>query len=166
MWAPDLKEYGGAIYERIAAALEGDIHAGRLTPGSRLPTLKELAARIGVTPGTVNRAYELAQRRGLVEGEVGRGTFVLRRAELSVNRPLNPTIAQDSGNDIIDLSIVKPNLLLQEPYIRTALAELAQSSSLPDMLDTHRTVAILCIVRQAQSGCSAVAFLRGRNRCF
>ncbi|RQZ60468.1 PLP-dependent aminotransferase family protein [Burkholderia cepacia] len=135
MWAPDLKEYAGAIYERIAAALESDIHAGRLTAGARLPTLKELAAQIGVTPGTVNRAYELAQRRGLVEGEVGRGTFVLRRETPAASRAQSVPPVQDSSGGIIDLSIVKPNLLLQEPYIRAALGELAQSSSLPDMLD-------------------------------
>jgi len=135
MWKPSLKGYEGAIYEKIAAALEKDIQAGGLLPGTRLPTLKELAAWIGVTPGTVNRAYELARRRGLVEGEVGRGTFVLQRASGDMPQPSASQSAQDAPDDLIDLSIIKPNLYLQEPYIRSTLRELAQSSVLPDMLD-------------------------------
>lgn len=136
MWEPDLKQYDGAIYEKIAAALESDVRAGRLQPGTRLPTLKELAARLGVTPGTVNRAYELAQRRALVEGEVGRGTFVLNReGRKEAGRSAVSPSASDPAPDAIDLSIVKPNLQIQEPYMRAALAELAQSGCLPDMLD-------------------------------
>ena len=134
MWSPDLDKFEGAIYARIADALESDIRAERLLPGTRLPTLKELAATVGVTPGTVNRAYELAQRRGLVEGEVGRGTFVLGKPA-----PNEPSAAGASfpaaTNDIIDLSIVKPNLEIQEPYVRATLSELAQSQTLTDMLD-------------------------------
>lgn len=139
MWAPDLHEFDGAIYTRIADALENDIRTGRLAPGTRLPTLKELAALVGVTPGTVNRAYELAQRRGLVEGEVGRGTFVLNKAARSSasRSSVAPTAprSDESKTDVIDLSIVKPNLQLQEPFIRTALGELARSNGLLDMLD-------------------------------
>jgi DNA-binding transcriptional MocR family regulator len=137
MWTPDLQEFDGAIYERIAAALETDIRAGRLLPGTRLPTLKALAAQVHVTPGTINRAYELAQRRGLVEGEVGRGTFVLGRTPPAAGAPPAAQVGatQAAASDVIDLSIVKPNLALQEPYVRAALGELAQSNALPDMLD-------------------------------
>lgn len=130
MWAPDLHEGDGPIYERIAAALERDIAAGRLAPGARLPTLKELAAALGVTPGTINRAYELAQRRGLIDGEVGRGTFV--RGAAPIAPPARPVIDADAT---IDLAIVKPNLALQEPHVRAAMLELAQSPQLADMLD-------------------------------
>lgn len=145
MWQPTLLESDGPLYERIAASLARDIQAGRLASGSRLPTLKELAAQLGVTPGTVGRAYELAQRRGLVDGEVGRGTFVreagnggdvrpLSTGSLPLSRPI-PATASDLASDRVDLSIVKPNLEIQEPYLRAALADLAQASYLPEMLD-------------------------------
>ena len=49
---------------------------GTLSAGDRLPTHRKLAARLGVTVGTVSRAYAEAERRGLTVGEVGRGTFV------------------------------------------------------------------------------------------
>ena len=50
--------------------------SGRLSAGDRLPPQRELAEALGVTVPTVTRAYSLAARRGLVGGEVGRGTFV------------------------------------------------------------------------------------------
>jgi len=143
IWTPKLQAADGAIYERIAAAIERDIRAGKLRAGNRLPTLKELAGTLGVTPGTVNRAYELAQRRGLVDGEVGRGTFVRESAVRQSGRERLPLVTEshtpasplDAVPESVDLSIVKPNLLLQEPYVRAALAELAQAPILSDMLD-------------------------------
>lgn len=138
MWSPNLSNSGEPLYERIAAALERDIRSGLLDAGSRLPTLKELAAVLGITPGTVNRAYELARRRGLVEGEVGRGTFVRSQVEkvaTEVPRPAPTHLPEAASGELIDLSIVKPNLALQEPYMRSAMLELAHSHMLTDMLD-------------------------------
>jgi len=60
----------------VVDALARDIRSGRLQPGDRLPTQRDLAAAIGVTVGTVTRAYQLAARQGLVGGEIGRGTYV------------------------------------------------------------------------------------------
>ena len=76
MWRPLLTGRSGPRYLAIAAALGEDVASGALPPGSRLPTHRELAERLGVTVGTVSRAYAEAARRGLVTGEVGRGTFV------------------------------------------------------------------------------------------
>ena len=50
--------------------------SARLAAGAQLPTHRDLADRLGVTVGTVSRAYAEAARRGLIAGEVGRGTFV------------------------------------------------------------------------------------------
>jgi DNA-binding transcriptional MocR family regulator len=61
-----------AICEGIAAAIQ----RGDLRPGRRLPSHRMLADRLHVSIGTVTRAYREALHRGLVAGEVGRGTFV------------------------------------------------------------------------------------------
>jgi DNA-binding transcriptional MocR family regulator len=76
IWRPDLTGRDGPRYLAIAEALAEAVAEGALPPGSRLPTHRELADRLGVTVGTVSRAYGEAARRGLVAGEVGRGTFV------------------------------------------------------------------------------------------
>src|SRR6201999_4274736 len=76
IWTPDLGNRKGPRYQAIADALADDIAACALAPGTRLPTHRDLAWRLGVTIGTVSRAYAEAERRGLIGGEVGRGTFV------------------------------------------------------------------------------------------
>ena len=136
MWTPNLLDYEGPIYEKIAAALARDITSGVLPPGTRLPTLKALATALGVTPGTVNRAYEVAQRQGLVDGEVGRGTFVRGTAAPPGAAPTPPGLpAPDPAGDWIDMSIIKPNVHLQAAYARTALLALAEAPDLGGLLD-------------------------------
>ena len=102
IWNPDIEETG-PVYLAITRALESDIAEGRLTPGDRLPPHRELAGRLGVNVGTVSRAYAEARRRGLVQGEVGRGTYVTRP---SVS-PL-ATAAASTGAGPIDLSVNVP----------------------------------------------------------
>ncbi len=75
-WVPGPLPEGRPTYVGLADVLAGDIARGRLRPGERLPTHRHLARTLGVTVGTVARAYTEAERRGLVTGEVGRGTFV------------------------------------------------------------------------------------------
>lgn len=75
-WLPDLSRRTGPRYRAIAEAMADAIRGGTLRPGARLPTHRDLAWRLGVTVGTVTRAYKEATARGLIDGEIGRGTFV------------------------------------------------------------------------------------------
>jgi DNA-binding transcriptional MocR family regulator len=93
-WVPRISDRRGAVYRAIADALAADVAAGRLAPGTRLPTHRALAEALGVTVGTVTRAYAEAERRGLVDATVGRGSFV-RAPE----RPFpDPGAPDDSGH--------------------------------------------------------------------
>ena len=74
-WSPTLPDRGPR-YLAIADAIAADVRAGALGAGTRLPTHRDLARQLGVTVGTITRAYAEAERRGLIVGEVGRGTFV------------------------------------------------------------------------------------------
>jgi len=89
-WLPDLSKGTGPLYLRLADQIECDIGDGRLPPGGKLPPQRNLAFDIGVTIGTVTRAYAVARERGLVSGEVGRGTYVLggEAHEEAAARPL------------------------------------------------------------------------------
>ena len=90
-WLPDLSQGSGPLYVRLAERIESDIGSGTLPAGTKLPPQRDLAFDIGVTIGTVGRAYALVRERGLVSGEVGRGTFVLGRragpADCTCRRP-------------------------------------------------------------------------------
>lgn len=75
-WQPDLAQYPGPKYLALVRALREAIRSGRLAPGAQLPTVRDLAWALQVTPGTVSRAYQLATGEGLLDATVGRGTFV------------------------------------------------------------------------------------------
>lgn len=75
-WTPALGSHAGPKYLAIADAIASAVAEGNLTPGDKLPPQRNLAYDLGVTLGTVTRAYAEARRRGLVGGEVGRGTYV------------------------------------------------------------------------------------------
>jgi GntR family transcriptional regulator len=64
-------------YEQLRAQLSVMIAVGHLGPGTRVPTVRELADLLGLSPGTVARAYRELERDGLVEGRGRRGTFVV-----------------------------------------------------------------------------------------
>ncbi len=73
----DIAARPGPRYRAIADALRDAVKMGAVAPGTKLPPLRDLAYELGVTVGTVSRAYALAASRGEVSGEVGRGTYVL-----------------------------------------------------------------------------------------
>jgi len=93
-----LERRGAPLYLALVTALEEAIRAGELQAGDQLPPQRVVAELIGVDFTTVTRAYGAARSRGLVEGAVGRGTFVRARAsddeagrvDLSMNLPPPP----------------------------------------------------------------------------
>lgn len=94
-WRPDLKRWGKPHYLAIAEALAEDIRTGRLTPGTRLPTQRALAEALDLNFTTVSRGYVAAHKRGLIEGRVGQGTFVVDPARST--RPGSPVGAARIG---------------------------------------------------------------------
>ncbi|OKH89695.1 PLP-dependent aminotransferase family protein [Thalassospira sp. TSL5-1] len=86
IWIPDISSGSGPVYRRIAHAIGDAVEKGQLQAGDRLPTHRDLAYHLGVTVGTVTRAYREAERLGLAIGEVGRGTYV--SVPMDINTPL------------------------------------------------------------------------------
>jgi DNA-binding transcriptional MocR family regulator len=76
MWRPRLDRRSGPLYAALADAIARDVQAGRLRPGDRLPPQRELADALQMNVTTITRGYAEADRRGLVRGEIGRGTYV------------------------------------------------------------------------------------------
>ncbi|MEV1069718.1 GntR family transcriptional regulator [Streptomyces sp. NPDC050263] len=63
-------------YEQIRAQLASLIVTGRLVEGERLPTVRQLAADLGLAPGTVARAYRELEAVELIRTRRGAGTRV------------------------------------------------------------------------------------------
>jgi DNA-binding transcriptional regulator YhcF (GntR family) len=71
---------------QLSWRLRALISSGRLGPGERLPSVRDLAARAGVNVNTARAAYRRLEREGLVLSRQGLGTFVTDRAEVAVPR--------------------------------------------------------------------------------
>lgn len=98
VWLRRLVRGGRPLYLALADALEGAIRDGELAPGDQLPPQRTVAGLLDVDLTTVTRAYAAARIRGLLEGAVGRGTYVRKGAleddagliDLSMNLPPPP----------------------------------------------------------------------------
>src|SRR5215467_5935660 len=135
-WVPDLTPYNGPRYRALAEALAADVREGRLAAGARLPTHRDLAWRLGVTVGTVSRAYAEAERRGLIAGEVGRGTFVRSPADAAaMTMTPSDSLGEAADPDFIDLTINRPVAAGEKGAMVAALQELAAEPDLTALLD-------------------------------
>lgn len=133
-WYPSLAAFDeGPRYVAIADALGEDVAAGRLAPGDRLPTHRDLAWRLGVTVGTVSRAYAEAERRGLVTGEVGRGTFVRASTAVEANLPAIPA-ENDAGSSLIDLSYNFPPPTAEDNALGATLRAIGKEANAAALL--------------------------------
>jgi len=64
------------IYRQIVGQVLDAVACGRLRPGHRLPSHRELAEQLVVSPHTVEKAYDELKRQGLVRARPGNGTYV------------------------------------------------------------------------------------------
>ena len=64
-------------FEQIRRQLSSLIAVSVLEPGSRLPTVRSLAADLGIAAGTVARAYKELEQQGLIESRRRNGTVVV-----------------------------------------------------------------------------------------
>ena len=92
MWKPRLIENARMKYLGIVEALETDIRSGRVARGDRLPAQRAIAEALGVNLTTVTRAFNEARRRGLVEAQAGRGTFISEVIDGEPVRQMQPLI--------------------------------------------------------------------------
>lgn len=126
-WCPDLTGMEGPKYLALMRALREAIRSGELDEGAQLPTVRELAWQMKVTPGTVARAYSLATQEGLLAATVGRGTFVASRApRLGPTQPLY--IERDPARDKGRVDLRAPILpdVGQNRAIAAALRDVAE----------------------------------------
>lgn len=107
-------------YKEVVDRLASDIRAGRLRPGTRLPTHRDLAASEGLALATATRVYAELQVMGLVSGESGRGTFVKEALPRGHGIDLRAW-----NDDTTELTFNSPTLPGQSDLYRTALRRLA-----------------------------------------
>eukprot|EP01136_Pigoraptor_vietnamica_P019755 Opistho-1_new@67742 len=119
-----------ARYKQVVDRFAAEIRAGRLRPGTRLPTHRQLAADEGLALVTASRVYAELAAMGLVSGETGRGSFVKETAV-----PRGQGVDQHAvAADMLDLSFNYPALPGQAELLRGALRQLASAGDLEALL--------------------------------
>jgi GntR family transcriptional regulator len=74
-----LEDNENPLYLSLAKLLQNQIIEGELTPGTRLPTIEQIATQYGVAKVTVRQALRLLADKGLVHSMQGKGTYVSTR---------------------------------------------------------------------------------------
>ncbi len=134
IWSPDITGKPGPKYRIIADEIGGAIADGRLDRGARLPPQRDLAYQLGVSLNTVTRGYGEALRRGLVQGEIGRGTYVRTGDQRSYETiPSAHLVRRETGP--IDFRLNLPSVGRSAEMLSQTLAELSHSPTLASFLD-------------------------------
>jgi 2-aminoadipate transaminase len=104
------------LYRQVYEHIRGMIASGALNRGDRLPATRELAGSLGLNRTTVSAAYALLEADGLIQGHVGRGSFVLAEPQaadssLDWERLLPPSetlSAPTPPHDAISFAVSRP----------------------------------------------------------
>jgi len=95
--APEELAGTAPVYQQIARAIRAQVASGALAAGDRLPTIRALAERLAVNRDTVASAYEVLAADGVVDAQVGRGTFVRGlRPRGRATAPLAPPLSANA----------------------------------------------------------------------
>lgn len=109
------------IYRQLMRQITDAIAGGRLQPGDKLTSQRELAEQLVIAPLTVKKAYDELEREGLIRTERGRGTFVTETAvpedpERQLKRLRDPARQLLSRAHLAGASFDKVIGLLREVY--------------------------------------------------
>ncbi|RVD37962.1 GntR family transcriptional regulator, partial [Mesorhizobium sp. M4B.F.Ca.ET.019.03.1.1] len=111
-------------YLKLADDVALEIAEGRLRPGERLPPQRSFAYQRGIAASTATRVYAELLRRGLVVGEVGRGTYVSGQSRRGAAATTDP------GDPRIDLEFNFPILPGQAQLMSQSLAGLGDTDAM------------------------------------
>ncbi|MFD2445329.1 GntR family transcriptional regulator [Bacillus sp. CGMCC 1.16607] len=103
------------LYQQLIDGVKEAVAKQILTPGERLPPVREVASLIAINPNTIAKAYQELEREGIIETFRGRGTFIAERQNNAMN--LDKEVALQ---DLIE------KLLVEAYYLEIEQDELLQ----------------------------------------
>ena len=140
IWMPDRESLRRPLHTSLVSSMKEAISDGRLAVGTRLPPHRTLAYKLGVSVHTVSKAYEELRRLGLIDGQVGRGTYVLDATQPSHQ----PFLMERDDRGMIDLSISRPLYdTIHVEKMQEALARLPEGLSHETYLACRPNVGLL-----------------------
>jgi len=126
------------IYRQLFEHIRNCIETGILRAGDKLPATRELAGQLGLNRATVQTAYDRLESRGLIEGQVGRGSFVCSTDPKGIDwaKLLPPLAARTPVPDAeISFAASRPSeLLFPMEEFRATCAEVIESAEAQTIL--------------------------------
>lgn len=104
IWFPNPDTLTSPLHVSLAQAIAKAISDGRLPKGAQLPTHRKMAEKLNLSVHTVSKAYDSLRRQRLIDGQVGRGSYVLD-PDTANDQPFKLSSDRDGG---FDLSISRP----------------------------------------------------------
>ena len=129
IWQPKIQESNVPLYRQLADAIEQGISSGCLIAGEKLPTHRDLADLLEINVSTITRGYKEAEKRGIVAGTVGRGTYI--SSDVGTNNSIVPRVPYLSG--MIDLGLIMP-LYHLDPDLKVGLKKLCRRNDLSALM--------------------------------
>ena len=89
------------IFNQIMDGVRLAVATGRVVPGDRLPSIRDLAVELRVNPNTVAKAYRELERSGLVEVKRGMGYFVSQSDNGRLSQRERHTLFEKLADELI-----------------------------------------------------------------
>ncbi len=132
IWPQDLGGTKGPKYKKLAETIRSAVDNGDLSVGTKLPPVRELSFQLGITPGTVARAYSILTDEGVLQAEVGRGTYVAAKQKPVLDDVWARQLHMHEVENPDHISLFSPRIadMGQVAAIRKALRQVAEGPDL------------------------------------
>ncbi|MEM7241873.1 MAG: PLP-dependent aminotransferase family protein [Pseudomonadota bacterium] len=126
IWRPQTELNTGKKYQALLDAVLADIKNGVLSAGEKLPPVRQLAWEIGLTPGTVARAYQEGIAQGALVAHTGQGTFVADPETHATSKDVREMLFDP--NSSVDLNASNTCYVGQDRILAKAMRETLEES--------------------------------------
>ncbi len=142
------------IYQQLVDIIESAIKKGELPYGEKLPTVQEMIDLLGVARGTVKRAYDELEFKGIIQKSQGRGTFVSYKPSGVGSRKEQAVAAID--NLFAELEKMGFSAAEINIFVNLKLRELAEEESLIKVAVVDRSHEVLLYISDQLHGIPGV----------
>ncbi len=87
---------GRPLYEQVIDGIKEQVLKGLLKPGDQIPSIRQLAGMLMITPNTVSKAYQELERQGVIETVRGKGTFIA----MKIDTPMKETKVKEVKSNL------------------------------------------------------------------
>ena len=108
------------VYQQIISSVKREIALGRIRPGDKLPTVRQLAQQLVINPNTIAKSYRYLEQAGIIVTRPGTGAFIAEaksQFSLSVRKKMVAELLELAGIEAVSLQIDEK--VLKELFAKT-----------------------------------------------